>query len=51
MDELVREKNARRIILVAPPKALGTLRGNLTADVQAAISAEVPKDLYQSAGC
>ncbi|CDM56980.1 MULTISPECIES: host attachment protein [Rhizobium] len=44
MDELVREKNARRIILVAPPKALGTLRGNLTADVQAAISAEVPKD-------
>ncbi len=44
MDMLVREKQARRILLVAPPRALGTLRGNLTADVQAAISAEVPKD-------
>ncbi|MBW9112757.1 host attachment protein [Rhizobium cauense] len=44
MDALVREKQARRIVLVAPPRALGTLRGNLTADVQAAISAEVPKD-------
>ena len=44
MEVLVREKNARRIILVAPPKALGTLRANLSADVQAAVSAEVPKD-------
>ncbi|OWV92630.1 host attachment family protein [Rhizobium sp. R693] len=44
MDLLVREKQARRIVLVAPPRALGALRGNLTPDVQAAISAEVPKD-------
>jgi len=44
MDLLVREKQARRIVLVAPPRALGTLRDNLTPDVQAAISAEVPKD-------
>ncbi|MCS3739305.1 protein required for attachment to host cells [Rhizobium sp. BK661] len=44
MDLLVREKNARNIILVAPPKALGTLRSSLTPQVQAAISAEVPKD-------
>lgn len=44
MDLLVREKQARRIVLIAPPRALGTLRDNLTPDVQAAISAEVPKD-------
>ncbi|MDQ0563618.1 protein required for attachment to host cells [Rhizobium mesoamericanum] len=44
MDVLVREKQARRIVLVAPPRALGTLRDNLTPDVQAAISAEIPKD-------
>lgn len=45
LDELVHEKDARRIVIVAPPKALGALRTNLSADVQAAISAEVPKDL------
>jgi protein required for attachment to host cells len=44
LDELVHEKHARRIILVAPPKALGTLRPNLSPDAQAAISAEVAKD-------
>ncbi|MBW9052987.1 host attachment protein [Rhizobium mesosinicum] len=44
LDELVHEKEARRILLVAPPRALGALRPNLSADVQAAISAEVAKD-------
>jgi len=44
LDELVHEKNANHIILVAPPKALGTLRPNLSSDVQAALSAEIPKD-------
>lgn len=44
LDELVREKDARRIVLVAPPRALGTLRPNLSSDAQAAISAEVAKD-------
>jgi protein required for attachment to host cells len=44
LDQLVHEKNAHRILLIAPPKALGTLRGYLSADVQAAISAELPKD-------
>jgi protein required for attachment to host cells len=44
LDKLVRERNGSRIILVAPPKALGTLRPNLSAEAQAAISAEVPKD-------
>lgn len=37
-------KDARRIVLVAPPRALGTLRPVLSADAQAAISAEVAKD-------
>ena len=44
LDELVHEKEASRIVLVAPPRALGTLRPNLSADAQAAISAEVAKD-------
>ena len=44
LDELAQEKDARRIVLVAPPKALGTLRPALSADTQAAISAELAKD-------
>ena len=44
LDELVQEKKARRIVLVAPPRALGALRPALNADTQAAISAEVAKD-------
>jgi protein required for attachment to host cells len=45
LDELVREKHAKRIVLVAPPKALGQIRPNLRADTQASITAEVAKDL------
>jgi len=44
LDELVQEKGARRIVLVAPPKALGALRPALGADTQTAISVEVAKD-------
>ncbi|MBP2446676.1 host attachment protein [Rhizobium leguminosarum] len=44
LDALVLEKNAHRIVLVAPPKALGTLRPALRADTQAVITAEVAKD-------
>jgi protein required for attachment to host cells len=44
LDELVREKQASRILLVAPPRALGTLRPSLSADAQAVISAELAKD-------
>ena len=44
LDELVHEKEASRILLVAPPRALGTLRPKLSADAQAVISAEVAKD-------
>lgn len=45
VDELVHDRDARRIVLVAPPRALGALRPNLSADAQAAITAEVAKDL------
>lgn len=45
LDDLVQEKDAKRIVLVAPPKALGQIRPSLSADTQAAITAEVPKDL------
>lgn len=44
LDELAQEKDVRRIVLVAPPKALGALRLALTADAQAAISLELAKD-------
>ena len=45
LDDLVHEKDAKRIVLVAPPKALGQIRPSLSADTQAAITAEVAKDL------
>lgn len=44
LDELVHDKAASRIVLVAPPRALGTLRPVLSAHAQAAISAEIAKD-------
>jgi protein required for attachment to host cells len=44
LDSLVQQKEARHIVLIAPPKALGALRPNLSADAQAAIAAEVAKD-------
>ncbi len=44
MDALVREKEARHIVVVAPPQALGTLRNNLTPDTRAAIAGELAKD-------
>ena len=45
LDDLVHEKDAKRIVLVAPPKALGQIRPSLSADTQAAITAELAKDL------
>ncbi len=44
MDELTQAKDAHRIVLIAPPKALGTLRPALSVETQAAISAELAKD-------
>lgn len=45
IDGLVHDDGARRVVLVAPPKALGVLRRSLSADAQAVITAEVAKDL------
>ena len=45
IDGLVHDDGARRVVLVAPPKALGVLRQSLSADAQAVITAEVAKDL------
>lgn len=44
LDLLVRDRDAQHIVLVAPPRALGTLRVNLSPDTRAAISAELAKD-------
>jgi protein required for attachment to host cells len=45
VDALVQEKGVNRLILVAPPRALGILRPHLGAHSQMAIVAEVAKDL------
>jgi protein required for attachment to host cells len=44
MLHLVRDKDARQIVLVAPPTALGTLRPQLGAEVQSVITAELAKN-------
>lgn len=47
-DFLTAEKARRafdRLIIVAPPAALGDLRAKLSKDVQAIVQAELPKDL------
>jgi protein required for attachment to host cells len=44
LHELALDRDAKRIILIAPPRALGSLRPHLSAAAQAAISAEIPKD-------
>ncbi|MDL2404440.1 host attachment family protein [Rhizobium calliandrae] len=45
IDALVQTKGIDRLILVAPPRALGVLRPHLGAHSQAVIVAEVAKDL------
>ena len=44
LDDLIKDDDATNIVLIAPPRALGTLRGNLSIEAQAVISAEIPKD-------
>ena len=41
----MREHEVKNLLLVAPPKALGLLRGKLSAAVKAVVSGEVGKDL------
>ncbi|MDL2402300.1 host attachment family protein [Rhizobium mayense] len=45
VDALVQAKGIDRLILVAPPRALGVLRPHLRAHSQAVIVAEIAKDL------
>lgn len=45
MEQLVRRKNVKAIIIVAPPRTLAELRHVFHADVKNRIIAEVDKDL------
>jgi protein required for attachment to host cells len=45
LDELVQSKSIGHLVVIAPPKALGILRREVTAPVRAVIRAEVSKDL------
>lgn len=45
LAKALRRRQFDRLVLVAPPKALGDLRSELSAPVQAALIAEVNKDL------
>jgi len=45
MEHLVRERNAKALIVVAPPRTLADLRKAFHADVKRRIIAEIDKDL------
>lgn len=45
LDQVVREREVKNLLLVAPPRALGLLRGQLSPAVKAVVSGEVGKDL------
>ncbi len=45
MEKLVRERNVKALIVVAPPRTLADLRQAFHADVKSRIIAEVDKDL------
>ncbi len=47
LDKANHAKSFDRLILVAPPKALGTLRAALPAQVAAKVTGEINKDLTQ----
>lgn len=47
LSALVGERAIARILLVAPPRALGTLRDALSAPVRALVSGEIAKDLVK----
>jgi protein required for attachment to host cells len=48
LDQRLLEKDYDRVILVAPPKMLGDLRGALTDAVRAVLYAELDKDLTKT---
>jgi len=45
MEQLVRTRNVKALVIVAPPRTLADLRDVLHADVKARIRAEIGKDL------
>ncbi len=45
IDAAAREGKTKHLVLVAPPKALGLIRGWLTPAAQAIVKAEIHKDL------
>jgi len=45
MEKLVRERNVKSLVVVAPPRALADLRHAFHADVKTRIIAEIDKDL------
>lgn len=47
LDDLVRSRGIKALIVAAPPKPLGILRDAVTPAVRAVLSAEIPKDLVK----
>lgn len=47
LDEVVRLRKVKHLIVAAPPKALGILRDQFTRGVRAVLSAEIAKDLVK----
>ena len=45
MEQLIRERNAPALVIVAPPRTLADLRNVLHSDVAARVIAEINKDL------
>ncbi len=45
MERLVRERNAKALVVAAPPRTLAELRHSFHADVKRRIIAEIDKDL------
>nr|WP_314072244.1 host attachment family protein [uncultured Roseococcus sp.] len=45
LEEAVRGQEIKELVLVAPPRALGVLRGKLSAAVKEIVSEELAKDL------
>ncbi len=45
MEQLVRERNAKALVVAAPPRTLAELRQSFHADVKRRIIAEIDKDL------
>lgn len=45
LDGFVEQHAVRNLVLVAPPKALGVLRAQMTARVRGIVAVEIPKDL------